>query len=137
MSDLKSRGDMSIEDILQSIRNVINSKTDIDEELELTEIAYPDESEIDEVGDNSLLSEDSSALTQTIIENFVETACSLGHHVVEDKAKAPKVKTIEDFVVDMLKPQMKEWLDDNLPLLVKQVVSEEIRRLVAKMKPPE
>ncbi len=39
--------------------------------------------------------------------------------------------TIEDLVIEALKPMLKEWLDGNLPAMVKALVEKEIRRLSA------
>jgi len=38
-------------------------------------------------------------------------------------------RTLEDLVGDMLRPILKEWLDDNLPVLVERLVREEIERV--------
>ncbi len=38
-------------------------------------------------------------------------------------------RTIEEIVVDMLRPMIKEWLDANLAALVEEKVEEEVRRL--------
>jgi hypothetical protein len=38
-------------------------------------------------------------------------------------------KTIEDLTKDLLKPMVKQWLDDNLPTLVERLVREEIERV--------
>lgn len=38
-------------------------------------------------------------------------------------------RTIEDLVGDMLRPMLKDWLDDNLPVLVEKLVREEIERV--------
>lgn len=38
-------------------------------------------------------------------------------------------RTLEDLVGDMLRPMLKEWLDDNLPILVEKLVREEIERV--------
>ena len=40
--------------------------------------------------------------------------------------------TVEDLVVEMLTPMMKEWLDNNLPKLVKETVQKEIAKLIPK-----
>lgn len=37
--------------------------------------------------------------------------------------------TVEDLVIEALKPMLKEWLDSNLPSMVKSLVEKEIRRL--------
>lgn len=38
-------------------------------------------------------------------------------------------RTLDDLVQDMLRPMLKEWLDDNLPQLVERLVREEIQRV--------
>jgi cell pole-organizing protein PopZ len=37
--------------------------------------------------------------------------------------------TLEEIVRDLLKPMLREWLDENLPSLVERLVHEEIKRL--------
>jgi uncharacterized protein len=37
--------------------------------------------------------------------------------------------TVEDLVIEALKPMLKEWLDGNLPELVRTLVEREIRRM--------
>ena len=38
--------------------------------------------------------------------------------------------TVEDLVIEILRPMMREWLDQNLPIIVERIVQKEIRRLV-------
>lgn len=38
-------------------------------------------------------------------------------------------RTIEDLVKEVMRPMIREWLDDNLPALVERLVSREIERL--------
>jgi cell pole-organizing protein PopZ len=39
--------------------------------------------------------------------------------------------TVEDLVMESLRPMLKEWLDANLPQLVERLVDREIKRIVA------
>jgi cell pole-organizing protein PopZ len=132
--------DMSIDEILVSIQNVINkrsaegyiSEDNIEEELELTEVVISEESK-PEIS-SSILSEETYNRAKATLEDFAETACSLGRTITsENSSDHQQEKTIEKFLMDILKPQMKDWLDCNLPIIVKQVVSEEIKKLVADM----
>jgi cell pole-organizing protein PopZ len=131
MTTRHTHSDKSIEDILQSIRNVINNRDHnkshelSDEELHLTEM-------IEDELENSLFSEQSRAKTESILEDFIETATTLGIHKIEEDV-APKINhnPVEDFVMELLKPQIRRWLDAHLPVMVKQIVSEEIKLLVA------
>jgi cell pole-organizing protein PopZ len=38
-------------------------------------------------------------------------------------------RTIEDLVKEVMRPMIKEWLDDNLPALVERLVGREIDRM--------
>jgi len=38
-------------------------------------------------------------------------------------------RTLEDLVVEMLKPMVKDWLDANLPAIVEEKVEEEVQRV--------
>ena len=42
---------------------------------------------------------------------------------------AQNARTLEDLVSEMLRPMLKDWLDDNLPPLVERLVKEEIERV--------
>lgn len=53
--------------------------------------------------------------------------------------KAPQIvrsgeTSLEGLVREMLRPMLKNWLDDNLPPLVEQMVASEIRRITRKEK---
>ena len=41
-------------------------------------------------------------------------------------------QTLEDLVKSLLRPMLKEWLDDNLPALVERIVEKEIVKLVGR-----
>jgi cell pole-organizing protein PopZ len=43
--------------------------------------------------------------------------------------------TVEDLVVEMIRPMLCEWLDENLPATVERIVQKEIRRLVRQAEP--
>ena len=49
------------------------------------------------------------------------------HRRAVDPSIGPK--TIEDLVKEVMRPMIKEWLDDNLPALVERMVGREIERL--------
>ncbi|ODN70847.1 PopZ family protein [Methylobrevis pamukkalensis] len=49
---------------------------------------------------------------------------SLAHTVLTNNAR-----TLEDLVADMLRPMLKQWLDDNLPTMVEHMVRAEIERI--------
>ena len=44
-------------------------------------------------------------------------------------------RTVEDLVVEMIRPMLRDWLDRNLPTLVERIVQKEIRKLVREAEP--
>ncbi|AFB28624.1 DUF2497 domain-containing protein [Rickettsia rickettsii] len=128
--DNKKNQDMSIEDILKAIKGVINERknpiheNDSEDEdvLELTEIVNQDEGE-------KLISTKSAEEVGDILKNFTDT--------IKDKKLDNNISSknaLEELVVEMLKPELKAWLDKNLPVLVKELVEIEIKKLVQNSK---
>ncbi|XVN42727.1 MAG: DUF2497 domain-containing protein [Candidatus Rickettsia vulgarisii] len=133
--------EMSVEEILKSVKQVINNCDDNDDILELKDIFV--EPEIKEkvalenkIGDNlsreenvkilsgSLISDKSVTETTNVLQNFSEVVKG------EISKNTTKIKTIEDLVVEIIKPQLSGWLDKNLPELVKELVEKEIQKLM-------
>ncbi|ASX28099.1 hypothetical protein BA173_04610 [Rickettsia sp. MEAM1 (Bemisia tabaci)] len=117
----KKSQDMSIEDILKSVKGVINERKNLSSEdediLELTEIIDQDEKE--------LISTKSAEKVNDILKDFTST--------IKDKNLDNNVSSknaLEELVIEMLKPELKTWLDKNLPSLVKELVESEIKKLV-------
>lgn len=52
---------------------------------------------------------------------------------VEKHHDSPKFRggtTIEDLVIELLKPELKAWLNEHLPSIVKTVVEKEVRKII-------
>lgn len=129
-TESKKNQDMSIEDILKSIKGVINERKNLSSEndsededvLELTEIVNQDEEE-------KLISTKSAEAIGDIFKNFTDT---IKNKKLDDNI--PSKNALEELVVEMLKPELKAWLDKNLPLLAKELVENEIKKLVQNSK---
>jgi len=66
-----------------------------------------------------------SPLLSTAASAAVHSAFgSLAHSVL-----AQNPRTLEDLVKEMLRPMLKSWLDDNLPVMVERMVRAEIERV--------
>jgi|GEM_PF-5987321 cell pole-organizing protein PopZ len=120
--------DLSVEEILNSIRGVINNqssklnkKPEVKEDiLELTEERIILSEEVEgRVFDRSL-SEARDAL-----RGFADAATRFSPSQHHHKAG----KTIEELTTEILKPEISKWLVNNLPGLVKQLVEKEIKLL--------
>ncbi|UYY78125.1 DUF2497 domain-containing protein [Sphingomonas sp. R1] len=66
-------------------------------------------------------------LSDRVAEASREKLEALSRLVV--KPQVPGSDTLEGLVREMLKPMLRDWLDDNLPQLVEQIVSREIARI--------
>lgn len=44
-------------------------------------------------------------------------------------------RTVDDLVVELIRPMLREWLDRNLPTIVERLVQKEIRKLVRQAEP--
>lgn len=58
-----------------------------------------------------------------------ETAAQASRQIVSPPFRAGD--TVEDLVLEALRPMLKNWLDANLPLLVERAVEKEIKRIKA------
>lgn len=64
-------------------------------------------------------------LTSQTTDASVNQAFNLLAHTVMSQ----NARTLEDLVKDMLRPMLKAWLDDNLPVMVERMVRAEIERV--------
>ncbi|HEX8166884.1 MAG TPA: DUF2497 domain-containing protein [Beijerinckiaceae bacterium] len=67
---------------------------------------------------------DEALLSQTSHAAVGQAFNMLAHTVLSSNAR-----TLEDLVREMLRPMLKNWLDDNLPTLVERLVRAEIERV--------
>lgn len=121
--------DMSVEEILKSIRGIIDDRDDVDDDiLELTNVvSEPSEYITKSPGSSeNLVSEKSTVEASNMLQQFAKVA-KVAHESTKDTIKN---RTLEDLVVEMMRPQISKWLDDNLPSLVKNLIEKEIKKLV-------
>jgi cell pole-organizing protein PopZ len=79
---------------------------------------------------DSLLSEDAAKASAAALRALSQA----GNRRELHRNASPALRsglTVEDLVVEALKPMLKEWLDHNLPELVQQLVEKEIRKLTS------
>ena len=76
----------------------------------------------------ALMSDSAAAAASESFRNLRQTSSKPAAAAVE----APQFRngdTVEDLVLEALKPMLKKWLDANLPTLVERVVQREVARL--------
>lgn len=130
ITDLKAKSEMidnsSIDDVLNNIDFALAPEKILEPEIEL----IAEETIIKPIVDNidSLLSKNAENATLSAfskIKNANHTTTS-EHH---DSPAFRSGTTIEDLVEEMLRPMMKQWLDNNLPEIVERIVEREVVRL--------
>ena len=150
---MKSRNndeEQSMEEILASIRRIISED---DKNVKLDDVIdlHPNREPLDpeftaiKIDENILhLTEDDLEVTsdnsgtEKIISDEISAEVKNQFDVLS-KLLTPDYKgadaKIDTLVSDLLRPMLKQWLEKNLPSLVKKMVSKEISRLIETKKP--
>jgi len=109
--------------------------SDTDDEIELVE-EEEEEAPTEVVAEVTPLPVAAVAREGTILDEAPATAATgslSGLVATVDAAHGTPIgngnRTIEDLVKEVMRPMIKEWLDDNLPALVERVVRREVERL--------
>jgi cell pole-organizing protein PopZ len=133
-----SEKDYKLEDILSSIRGIIDNQDSFEDELsnktqdkkhdeailELVRIAENDDSSPAD-GADVLLSQDTISKAEIQFKRFSES-------IIDKKLYEDSNDSLDDKVSHIMRPFIKEWLDNNLPRIVEKVVSNEIKRIIPK-----
>jgi uncharacterized protein len=137
-------GDMSrepsMEDILSSIRRVIARDeapgaardaraAPADDILDLNDEEDGEADAAPETGE--LVSEASADAARQSLEALTAAIAPAVAAAVAP-AQAAAGRTMEDVVIDALRPMLKDWLDTNLPPLVEAMVAKEITRITGR-----
>ena len=134
-------GDMSrepsMEDILSSIRRVIARDEAPGTAREITPAIAEDildlhdeEDDDAETAREELVTEASADAARQSLEAL--TAAVAPAATAAAAAPAAAGRTMEDVVLDALRPMLKDWLDSNLPPLVEAMVAKEISRITGR-----
>src|SRR5688500_6927898 len=126
--------DPPMEDILASIKRVIA------EEKEILAAAPPplpaadeedDVLELDEVGEAELAPQvylDPPLIEDQLADSSRQRLEELATVAASAQPPAPPANPLEELVREMLRPILKQWLDDHLPQVVDENVKREIHR---------
>lgn len=77
----------------------------------------------------SLMSEVAVEASASALRSLAGSAQPVVQHAVGSGASFRSGLTVEDLVIESLKPMLKEWLDENLPQIVERKVQREIERI--------
>ena len=129
--------DPSMEDILASIKRVIAEEKEIraaappplpaveeDDILELEDVVEPNLSPPIDLGP-PLIEDGVADSSRLMLEELATVAANA-------PPPAPAANPLEDVVREMLRPILKQWLDDHLPQVVDEHVKREIHRITGR-----
>ena len=132
----------SMEDILASIKKVIAEEKELRSAVDAAEQSRaPDQDEPDRQPEEDVLELDQPIeppvdLGPPLLD---ETAAETTRHSLEElstlAASAPAAPTgnpLEEMVREMLRPILKEWIDEHLPGIVNEHVKREISRITGR-----
>jgi uncharacterized protein len=136
---MQDRHDPSMEDILASIKKVIAEEKELraaippaspataEEEEQEEEVLELDEPLAEEAARPEvdlgppLVSKDAAEVSRTRLDHLQQVAASA--------PAQPPANPLESVVREMLRPVLKEWLDQHLPAIVDEHVKREISRI--------
>lgn len=126
------------DDVLELLEEVV----DFEEKVSLPEMekVFPNfkkEESID--NEKAATTEEEDGMTKTLVsENTAEATSALINQLKQtakskQESEAMKFRsgtTVEDVVIELLKPHLSQWLDQNLPGIVKNAVEKEVKKLI-------
>ncbi len=116
-------GDDDFDDTPPEVADVEDIEIEEEPEPEIEEEPEPEpEIEEDTQSDDSILTQSAAVAA---FDGFAKLASSI------QMSRNPG-STLEDVVRDLLKPMLRDWLDDNLPPLIEKLVREELEKLARK-----
>ena len=131
----------SMEDILASIKKVIAEEKELRTAVEDARPPSDDGADQDESDEDDVLELDEpiappADLGPPLLD---EDAAETSRHSLEELSTVaatvpppPQVNPLEDMVREMLRPILKEWLDEHLPAIVNEHVRREISRITGR-----
>lgn len=115
--ELQDEGDSSID--LDSLLDDVGAYAEVAEQR----------LESDKPDNNELLSDATSRAASAAIAQFMQqTAAEVPK--ISGEMETRQGTTVEELLVEAMKPLLKQWLDEHLPSTVERIVQKEIRRLV-------
>jgi uncharacterized protein len=136
MTEAKTQLEPSMDEILAGIRRIIvedrspiveNTSVIAETPVQDSDTKWIGEPTNIENGDTPANSE-KTILAADVVDVIISKLNTLEEHILQQKPQ--ESKTIDQIVIDMLRPAIKDWLDTNLPSMVESIVQCEIDRLV-------
>ncbi|MCE3233319.1 MAG: hypothetical protein K0R98_1576 [Rickettsiaceae bacterium] len=103
---------------------------------DVLEAIEPEKAEVDDAVSDSTKSSSKPSerlIQDKVADESVETLKALVNNIPRTHVSSPYTKggiTLEELTIEAMKPFLADWLNQNLPTIVKQIVSKEIKKLI-------
>ena len=124
VGDLEDLEDLDDERSMHDGEPAAGSQPALAPQLSATAEQVVDPTPLSKLDFSTLVSEEAAAQTSTAFVGFAEQL-----QQSRGVALGSSARTLEELVKDLLRPMLKEWLDENLPPLVQRLVEREIAKL--------
>ena len=118
------------EDVVPEIETVLMPEDDDLEDIDMIETTTIQEDEpavsTKKVETEALLS---TGTASTTTGAFAKLSKAFRPTPVEESVADGAGRTVEQFIEDMARPMLKEWLDENMPAIVERLVQKEIQKI--------
>lgn len=90
---------------------------------------------IEEAPADGLIEDSTAAASAAALKQLLNPPSTVAEYtpIMGGSAHFRSGNTVEDLVIESLRPMLKEWLDANLPSLVERLVQREIQKIVANL----
>jgi len=142
------KDDGSIEDVKQE-----EPEKEPEPEIEMSEVEKPAEAEVEaekapeevkeepeppkteavETEDEALVSDDAASSASASLANLASKVENERQASMSTSFLGNGNRTLEDMVMELMKPMLKTWLDENLPNIVDHIVQKEVERIAGKI----
>jgi hypothetical protein len=142
VSEVAEEEEVKLEDILKSIRGMIDEKDPAAARRSNSAVQKPQNTDSESKGEDVILEltdiheEDENSSFEELLSNQVkgqvESHINEFANHLEQSNYLPSEAFLNSTAYQLMNPLIKDWLDDNLPRIVERVVAEEIRKLIPK-----
>lgn len=149
--DKDSEGeDLQLNDILESIRGIIDNRENIVKSVEksekaVTNLVDQDDSVLEltnvvcDINNNvnskaNLKEEDKTLLSSETKDRAEVEFNKLDDYLAQSANNSKKEESFDSAVNRLMLPLIKHWLDNNLPGMVEKIIAKEIREMILKRK---
>ncbi len=115
-------------DIHEQLENIAAEMNKEDEEFPMKQV-FEEESVSSAPAVDGLLSTTAAQASLAALANLKRTLAQ----PTPVKVSTEEGRTVEDLLSDLLKPMLKEWLDTNLPPMIENIVTAEIKKLTSSL----